>query len=230
MDKGKLNNFIDRYSLDKQIESVLFKSDGSSIEVDIISDDKTLLGNVSVSDVKFPAGEYGIYTTSQLKSFLGILGSDIEVVSDDSSISFSDGKANVRYMLAQADVIPKAPELKQLPDFDITITLDPSFVNSFIKAKGAIESDTFTFISNGGKSEVVLGYSSINSNRISLKVNAEVDGDVSPIAFSANYLKSILSANKDAKKASMKISTQGLCNLVFESDTEQSKYFLVEIK
>lgn len=230
MNKDKIDSFINRYSLDKQIESVLYKSNGSTLSVDIISDDKTLLGMVNVKDTNFPEGEFGVYTTSQLKSFLSVMGSDVEVEESPTALMFSDGKVNIQYMLAQKDVIPKVPDLKQLPDFDIEIDLDPSFVNSFVKSKGAIESDVFTFLTKGGKSYVVLGFSSINSNRISLEVKTNDVGEVKPISFSANYLKSILSANKDSKKGSMKISTSGLCTVEFESDDWESKYFLVEIK
>ena len=41
------------------------------------------------------------------------------------------------------------------------------FVNKFIKSKGALaDADTFTFTCKDGKGEIILGYSSINSNRI----------------------------------------------------------------
>jgi hypothetical protein len=109
--------------------------------------------------------------------------------------------------------------------------LDNDFVNKFIKSKGAFaDADTFTFTCKNGKGEIILGYSSINSNRISITVDCKCESDVSPIAFSAKYLKAILLANKGSSTSSMEISSQGLCKLAFTDGDFQSNYFLVEIK
>ena len=89
---------------------------------------------------------------------------------------------------------------------------------------------TFTFSCKSNKGEVILGYSKINSNRISINVECECDGDVEPISFSAKYLKEILNANKGAKSSSLKISPNGLAHVSFENDGFKSNYYLVEIK
>ena len=134
-------------------------------------------------------------------------------------------------MLADLSVIPVVPDLKQLPEFTYTIKMDNDFVNKFVKSKGALsDSDTFTFSCKSNKGEVILGYSKINSNRISINVECECDGDVEPISFSAKYLKEILNANKGAKSSSLKISPNGLAHVSFENDGFKSNYYLVEIK
>ena len=66
MEKLKLDGFINRYNLGGEVESVMLKSTDTSVSVRMISDDKTLLGDVSVVESEFPNGEFGIYTTSQL--------------------------------------------------------------------------------------------------------------------------------------------------------------------
>ena len=63
-----------------------------------------------------------------------------------------------------------------------------------------------------------------------MKVDCKCDGDVSPISFSAKYLKEILNANRNSKSATLKISSQGLAHIQFETDNITSKYYLVEIK
>jgi hypothetical protein len=63
-----------------------------------------------------------------------------------------------------------------------------------------------------------------------MKVECKCDGDVSPISFSAKYLKEILNANRGSKAANLQISSQGLANIQFEKDNLTSKYYLVEIK
>jgi len=231
MEKVKFDGFINRYNLGGEVESVMVKSEGTDLSVRMISDDKTLLGDVSVSGADFPDGEFGIYTTSQLRGLLSVLDNTIEVEETTGALKFSDKGTKMQYMLAAPSVIPAVPDLKQLPPFNVDITLDNEFVNKFIKSKGALsDSDTFTFTCKDNKGEIILGYSSINSNRISISVDCKCDGDVEPIAFSAKYLKAILLANKGSSSSSLKISSQGLAHLNFVEGDYTSNYYLVEIK
>ena len=231
MEKVKFDGFINRYNLGGEVESVMVKSEGTNLSVRMISDDKTLLGDVSVSNADFPNGEFGIYTTSQLKGLLSVLDNAIEVEEVTGALKFSDKGTKMQYMLAAPSVIPAVPDLKALPPFNVDITLDDEFVNKFIKSKGALaDADTFTFTCKNNKGEIILGYSSINSNRISISVNCKCDGDVEPIAFSAKYLKAILLANKGSNSSSLKISSQGLAHLNFVDGDYTSNYYLVEIK
>jgi len=230
MEKNKLDGFINRYSLGGSIESVMVKSTDTDISVRMISEDKTLLGEVKVNDSGFPNGEFGIYTTSQLKSLLSVLDSNVEITEGESSIVFSDNSTEVNYMLAAPSVIPPVPDLKQLPNFTIEIPLNDDFVSKFVKSKGALsDTDTFTFMSKGGKSKIVLNYSNINTNRISMNVDATCEGDVVGISFSSEYLKGILLANRGASTSSLKISTEGLAKLNFVDGDYETEYFLVEM-
>ena len=231
MEKVKFDGFINRYNLGGEVESVMVKSEGTNLSVRMISDDKTLLGDVSVSNADFPNGEFGIYTTSQLKGLLSVLDNAIEVEEVTGALKFSDKGTKMQYMLAAPSVIPAVPDLKALPPFNVEITLNDEFVNKFIKSKGALaDADTFTFTCKDNKGEIILGYSSINSNRISIAVDCKCDGDVDPIAFSAKYLKAILLANKGSNTSSLKISSQGLAHLNFVDGDYTSNYYLVEIK
>ena len=231
MEKVKFDGFINRYNLGGEVESVMVKSEGTNLSVRMISDDKTLLGDVSVSNADFPNGEFGIYTTSQLKGLLSVLDNAIEVEEVTGALKFSDKGTKMQYMLAAPSVIPAVPDLKALPPFNVEITLNDEFVNKFIKSKGALsDADTFTFTCKDNKGEIILGYSSINSNRISISVDCKCDGDTDPIAFSAKYLKAILLANKGSNTSSLKISSQGLAHLNFVDGDYTSNYYLVEIK
>ena len=231
MNKSKFDGFINRYNLGGEIESVMIKSDDKNLSVRMISDDKTLLGDVTVEETDFPNGEFGIYTTSQLKGLLSVLDEAISVEEVTGAVKFSDKGTKVQYMLAAPSVIPAVPDLKALPAFDVEVTLNDDFVNKFIKSKGALsDADTFTFTSKDKKAEIILGYSSINSNRISISVDCKAKGDVEPIAFSAKYLKAILMANKGSKTSSLKISSKGLSHVSFTDGDYTSNYYLVEIK
>ena len=135
MKKNSLEGFIARYNLGGEVESVKVNSTDAGMEVSFISDDKTLLGSVSSEETEFPNGEYGVYTTSQLKGLLGVLGSQVDVKEGEAALVFSDGKTSVNYMLADLSVIPVVPELKALPPFTSTITMDGDFHRYLYKSK-----------------------------------------------------------------------------------------------
>ena len=218
MKKISLEGFISRYNLGGEIESVKLVSTDDGMSVKFISDDKTLLGTVTSADGEFANGEFGVYTTSQLKNLLGVLDANINVTAGSAALEFSDNSTTVNYMMADVSVIPAVPDIKQIPEFESEIVLSDEFISRFIKSKSALnESDTFTFQCKGGKGEIILGYAKINSNRISIKVDCKCSKDsIQPISFSAKYLKEILNANKSPKSAIMKIATAGWRNVLLK--------------
>lgn len=237
MDKNRLNRFISKYNLSGLVESVSWKTENKTLSTRFISDDKTVLGTVSVDNFDFEDASIGVYNTNTLKGLLGVLGSDVSLnlkkVDDKPvSLSVSSDSTTVQYQLADLSVIPNVPDLKQLPKFGVDIEMDGNFIEKFIKAKGALsEVDNFTILTEKGKLKIVIGYSNINTNRVELVVNDKYTGtDVKPISFSAKYFKEILSANKEANKATLKVSTDGLAHVEFSVDGFTSSYYLVEVQ
>jgi len=103
-------------------------------------------------------------------------------------------------------------------------------VDRFIKAKGALSDvDTFTVFSEGGDLKLAIGYSSISTNRVTFTAIKGFADEVKPISFSSKYLKEILTANKEATNAKLKVSTDGLAHVEFLIDDFVCKYYLVEI-
>ena len=53
MDKNRLSRFISKYNLAGLVESVSWKAENKTLTTRFISDDKTVLGSVSVVDFDF---------------------------------------------------------------------------------------------------------------------------------------------------------------------------------
>jgi hypothetical protein len=235
MNKNNLLKFIQKYSLGGLIESVAWNAEGTKLSVRFISDDKTLLGEVEFNAFTSTGFNVGIYTTSLLKNMIGVLDSDINLKVDkagDKSVSLklSSDETETSYQLADLGVIPPVPDLKQLPEFGISIDMASNMIDKFIKAKGALSDvDTFTIFTEGGDLKMAIGYSSISTNRVTFTAQKDYAETVKPISFSAKYLKEILTANKEATSAKLKVSTDGLSNVEFSIDDFVCKYYLVEI-
>lgn len=235
MEKQSLNRFVSKYNLAGLVESVKWESKDGSLTTSFISDDKSVLGTVTMNEFNNSDSEFGVYDTTKLTKMLSVLGNDVDFSISDIdgkpvSLKFKDSSTSVNYMLADLSVIPNVPDLKQLPNFNVKIDLDETFINKFIRAKGALpDENTFTLVCRDGKSQIVLGHSNINTNRITIDVDADCEGTVDPISFSATYLKEILVANKEATDAVLNISSDGLSHIHFEVDNYVTDYYLVEI-
>jgi len=234
MNKVRLTRFIQKYSLGGLVESVAWKAGDNKLVTRFISDDKTVLGEIELKNSKFTAPELGIYTTSILNKLLTNGDEDVDIEVHEIggkaiNLLLKSGGTEVQFQLADLAVIPNVPDLKKLPEFDIDINFDGAFIDKFIKFKNALSDvDTFTIVSEKKQLKLVLGYSSVNSNRVTFIVDKAFTGDIKPISFSAKYLKEILTANKEATSAVLKVSTQGLSHIEFKVDDFTAKYYLVE--
>lgn len=237
MEKSKFEKFINKYNLGGSCESVLYKVENQSLTTRAISDDKNVLCEVTAPSMGFEVGDYAVYETAKLRSLLGVVGEALSVKTKKSNekfvgIEFADTNTDVTFVLADTSVIPNVPDLKKLPPFDMTIEMDEQFITTFIKAKGALaDVETFTVMSDGTDTaaNVVLGFSSLNTNRVKLTAKTTEAIELKPIAFSAKYLREILVANKDAKGGKLEISSKGLARTSFEVDGITSTYYLVQI-
>lgn len=235
MNKNNLLKFIQKYSLGGLIESVAWNAEGKQLSVRFISDDKTLLGEVNFNGFTSNPFNVGIYTTSLLKNMISVLDNDISLKVDKAgdkavTLKLSSDQTETSYQLADLGVIPPVPDLKQLPNFGIDIEMTSQMIDKFIKAKGALSDvDTFTIFTEASDLKMAIGYSSISTNRVTFTAEKGYNGDVKPISFSAKYLKEILTANKEATSAKLKISVDGLVYVEFQIDDFICKYYLVEI-
>ena len=242
MKKQVLNTFIDKYSLNGSIESVKWVVDNKNkqIKTSSISDDKNALSYVTIKDdAGLIDSEFGINDTTKLKKLLNVLTEEVGIAFNKReekivSLSLNSEGTDVQYVTADLSVIPKVPDLKKLPPFNLEIPLTKEFVTTFVKAKSALSDvDTMTFSKDKkDKIKLTIGYSNVNSNRINIDVTPSEGKDSlgKTIHFSAKYLKEILTSNSDCENAVLKISDHGILHVEFNNDLFNSSYYLIEIK
>ncbi len=236
MNKIVLDTFIQKYNLGGNVNSVKWNSDGETLSTRFISSDKSLLGELTLVKQTLPEFEVGVYDTPLLSKMLGTLADKVDFTlitppSDDEipiAFHFSDSVISADYVLAAIGVIPDVPELKNEPEYKTLVNIDSQFINSFIRGKGALaDVETFAITPVDGGLEFTIGYSDINSNRISIKVQSGAVSLTEPVVFNANLFKEVLNANKECSKATLQISDKGLAHIEFNVDDFNVKYWLV---
>ena len=236
MNKYVLTRFISKYNLNGNVSSVVINSKNDTLSTRFITGDKSLLGELKLDNWTFEDANLGVYDTEQLSKLLDVLSDDIEIKlkSFDTkavALEVSDDYAKVNYMLSDLSVINQPPELKQLPEFQVKIKVDTKFITKFIAGKGALpDTDTFTVVTDNDTAKIVIGYSAINTNRVTLPVETETFEDINRVSFNANLFKEVLSANKECESALLEVSEQGLSRISFNIDDYSVVYYLVAVQ
>lgn len=233
MKKSTLTSLIEKYHLAGNIEQVVWKTENGKTTVDLMTPDKTLLGKITLDNTQLENSDLGIYETSKLLQMLGILDSDVdvkltEVNSKMVSVKMSDRIYDMTFVLADTDIIPKAANLKQLPPMDVVVDIDSTFIDKFLKAFKGVSTEAVAFRTTEGQVEIIVGYSTtLNSNKVKFTNDAEVNGDIEPIAFNSTHLQQIMVANKGLS-GKMEISSKGLMKLTFEGSDFHNEYYSVQ--
>ncbi len=233
MQKSKLNRFIEKYHLGGNVNSVVLTTNDNNLETRFMSGDKSLLGELKMKNWKFDNSELGVYDTEQLTKLLSVLGEDITIDLSSSNgksvaLKVKDDNASVNYMLSDLSVINKPPQLKNIPEFELRLKVDSTFIKKFIAGKKALsETDSFTVLSDGESVKIVIGYSSINTNRVTIPAESENYVDIENVSFNANLFSDVLTANGECESATLEISSQGLGRINFKVDDYDVTYWLV---
>ena len=78
--------------------------------------------------------------------------------------------------------------------------------------------------------EVVIGYSSTNTNRVNIPVETTSSSLEKPISFNANLFKEVLVANRECTSAVLEVSNEGLAKVNFKVDDYDSTYYVVAMQ
>lgn len=233
--KSTLDRFIGRYHLFGTIESVQIISDESKTSVSARDEGRNTYAFISVDSPLFPAGTFNISNTSQLKTLLGVLGNDIDIkpqITNGRPMAFAitDGTTKVKYALAEPVLIPTDATTKKLPEPEISITIDKKFTDTFGKAAAALSCEEFTVEGTDAGVNIILGYEEYNANNIVISPTVIESDLLKPMQFSADVLKNIISANKDAGDGILTVSSKGIATITFALDQWSIQYYLLRRK
>jgi|TARA_R110001592_G_scaffold137774_2_gene356095 hypothetical protein len=237
MEKKQLTGFIDKYHLAGNANSVRLDVKDNKLSCNFITDDQNVVGSVTMDNFDIDDVTLGVYATSQLTKLLTALDNDVKMRVNNAdgtafSINLSDSTTDVTFMLADLSVIRQVPAMKQLPDFNVKIKLTKDFADKFVKSKNALpETENFAIESDAMGTNMILNYSTLNTNRITWPTVPEGEqSDLKATCFSANLFKEILVANKEAEQGFIEVSSAGLARVSFTGKDYSSTYYLVQLQ
>lgn len=233
-DKRDINNFISRYHLGGNIERVKWVSDGDCLKADFINDSQNLVGHVLANNLKLPAGEFGVYSTSTLSKLLNILDLEIlfevnKVGNTPSKFLIADTNIDISFNLADPQVIPSVPKINPT-EGDIEVGLDDEFVTKFIKSRDALGEEVFYVTTQDGftSKEVKFTIGNSSSNSVSFAVEIPDEGiELNNIPFNALLVKEIFKHNRGFDSGALKINPKGLMTFTFKFGDLETNYYLV---
>lgn len=235
MNKSNLIEFIKQYHLNGTVEAVKWNITGKTATTSLISEDKTLIGTVSKSDIDIEDGELGVYMTSNLLKILDVFEPDLAINLNKVdtrlvNLNLKDKDTSAQFMLADLNVIPVAPKPKNMPDFQLSVKIDTTLINKIKKAKSALpDISHITFNTKNAVPEVIIGYSKNNTTNISFTVTGTLNGDIVHKSFNSNYLVEIFNANSSMETGIIEVSQAGLMRITYTGKTGNTEYFLVEV-
>ena len=196
MKKSDLLNYVGRYHLAGATTSVKWVAKDGGIETEFITDDQNVIGRVKADNLDFGTNELGVYATPQLVKMLSAVGDDLNVKVNDVdgtavSVGVNDKDVDMTFMLADLSVIRQVPAMKQLPDFNVKIKLTKDFADKFVKSKNALpETENFAIESDALGTNMILNYSTLNTNRITWPTTPE--GEASDLKYIESSARSSL--------------------------------------
>ena len=236
MYKNTLERYLQKYNLNGNVNSVVVNSKNKKLKCRFTTDDKSLLGEVQLSKIDMEEGKLGIYDTNSLQRILNVMNDNVNIKIDSINskavrMKIKDSNINANFMLADLSVFYSPPQLKKLPDWDLTYNFDNKFIQTYIKSKSALaEADTFAVKTKNKYGEVIIGWSKASTNNITIPLKEpDFINSFQTLQFNANLLKDIMMSNRESKTGTLHVSEQGLLKIHFEVDDFISTYYLSAI-
>lgn len=238
-DRQRVLSHIDRYYLGGEVEHVRWDVSDERFFTRFVSPDNTIIGELTVED--FPLSEdveIGIYGTKSLKKLIKILNDEFTIEFErydgtPRTMILDDDYKTVQFRLADLSVIPNAPALKKVPDFQVEAEIGEEFISSFRSAERAVDEDEFAVRTSATGVDVIVGHSSDDRSQHTNKVDLPLPVDdfkqftKDNVTFKSDTFAEMLKANEDAESAVWEVSDEGLARIRFEGEDWSTTYYMV---
>lgn len=241
MKKEILETFIKRYNLGNLIPKVKWKyiANDKTLHTRATKDNKCFVVDVIMNDfTDFGAEDLVICIgdTEKVENMLSPFATEdvnLEInKTNDRVLGFTISNDDCMSYCTAADPLsmdPVAKNLQDVPEYHVVIPLTEDFLELFLKSHSALKDvDSFSVAMNKkGMFEIVIGYTTANSNRIRITPKTEPDKNKldAALSFSIKNIVEVLKANSDITGGTMSINNSGIIKLCFKNDKYTCTYY-----
>lgn len=240
MKKETLETFIRRYTLANLIPKVKWKytAKDKTLHTRAVADNRCFVADVIMSDfTDFGADDtvVCIGDTEKVKAMMSPFGEDISVAinkNGDRVLGFTVSDNDCESYCTAADptaIDPVPKNLQDVPEYHVVIPLTEEFLEKFLKARNALNDvETFSVgMNKKGVFEIVIGYTTANSNRIRFAPQTTSDKNKldAALSFPIKNLAAVFKANSDIPDGVLSINSSGIIRAYFKNEKYACSYY-----
>ncbi len=243
--KSELINFIKKYNLNGQIESVIIKVSNNEMVCDFILPDDSMRGRIKTK-FKYDDIELPIMETSSVLKLMSGLDEDITfnaiAAGEEHTVKFlqlNDNDIKLKVVLQNKSLIPSVPPKISIPNCPvIKLQLDKQTLNKMSKVISSLNRcEKFSIFADTLSNEIEFNFTenmtistsetSIDDNTISFKFTGFEDlPDVQGKEFFTDTFKNILDVNKEFDSCNIDLYKIGFIHISF---SDYINYYLVSL-
>jgi len=240
MKKEILNTFIERYTLGGLIPKVKWKYNPTekTLHTRATIDSRTFLADVVMSDFTDLGNEEVVICigdSDKVKAMLTPFGEDVNLTvnkNGDRILGFTASDSDCECYCTAADpsaMDPVPKNLQDIPEWHIEVPLTEEFIEKVLKARLALK-DVGSFsvgMNKKGQFEIVIGYTTSNSNRIRFTPTTDPSRNSigASLSFPLKNIIGVLKATSDIPNGKMLINNAGIIQMQFKNDTFSCNYY-----
>lgn len=238
INKSTLVDIVDRYSLEKQVETVKWVVNNKNLVVDFMTPTRDCIGKVECSNLDLEDCALGIHNTSQLSKLIKITSGDLLVEVEKrnnipAKLLISDKFFNLAYTLGDPVLFDKVGEVKEPESYQAKIEIGDEDINNFVKANDALQDNDNVIVNTkiDITDQKVVSFSfgdiTAHTNKVEYNIPCSYTGEIQGIPFNSKLIQTVLRANKSSEKSSMSINEGGLMKLEFHDRDMKSLYYIL---
>jgi len=240
MNKEILETFIKRYTLGGEINKVKWKytAKDKTLHTRAATDNRSFIADVIMNDfVDFGTDDVVICIgdTEKIVKMMSPFEDDLDFTlnkSGDRVLGFTMTNQDIECYCTAADptsIDPVAKNLQDVPEWHVIIPLTEEFLDKFISAHTALN-DVTSFsvgMNKKGKFEVVIGYTTANSNRIRITPPTDPIKNTIDVAlnFPVKNVHQVFKANQDITDGTLSINSAGILRVYFKNNKYTCTYY-----
>ena len=195
----------------------------------VIAHKSSTLSSIEVENFYLPDSLAVIRDPGRLMKLINITGEKLSVSIEDNKMRLEDGSFDMEFVLCDPNTIGvKVPDIEEPISYELTIDLTDEFVNRYIAAKSANNTEIVSVEVANRQAKFELGEANGYTNKIKFSVNIDGMFNMERLLFSSDVIEEILKRNKGTQ-GKLYVCEEGLMKIQYMDGTIKSTYFLVAL-